>query len=43
MPPAARCWLDIEPDRVTVRLLSFNQPMTEKPYPRNAGGDLVVV
>lgn len=36
-------WLDIEPDQVTVRLLSFNQTVTEKPYPRNAGGDLVVV
>lgn len=35
-------WLEIEPDQVTVRLLSFNKPVTEKPYQRTLGGDLVV-
>lgn len=33
--------LEIEPDQIRIRLLSFNQVVTEKPYQRTAGGDLM--
>lgn len=35
-------WLEIKPDEVRVRLLSFNRVVTEKPYLRTTGGDLFV-